>query len=188
MLGENVLKVASGTKTQTRRVITPQPVLTDLGDFYWKSTQVSLLSERCYYGRIGDRLYVKEKLERRCHSNGVPDWTVYSADITGVPYATGAKEGYCGHAVWEWGKKRVVSPRFMPQWAARHFLEITDIRTQRLQSITETDAEREGVAPLHGSHREAFRQLWDKINDARGFGWEQNPWVWAITFQKLERL
>jgi hypothetical protein len=71
----------------------------------------------------------------------------------------------------------------MPRWASRITLEITKIRVERLQDISEADAEAEGVNPITAkvpTHKDAFRYLWDDINGEGA--WNQNPWVWVIEF------
>jgi hypothetical protein len=85
----------------------------------------------------------------------------------------------------------------MPRWASRILLEVTDVRVQRLQDISETDAIAEGIvaqefaspdkfAFVLSRAQELFVDLWDSINGPRGFGWSANPWVWAITFRRIE--
>lgn len=81
----------------------------------------------------------------------------------------------------------------MPRWASRITLEITDVRVERLQAISEADAKAEGVSvhpDHHGkprtssySHVQAYRDLWDQINDPDS--WGANPWVWVINFKKI---
>jgi hypothetical protein len=81
-----------------------------------------------------------------------------------------------------------VPPIHMPRWASRISLEITGVRVERVQDISEADALAEGVdrtnTSLPGYATERFRRLWDSINAARGFGWEVNPWVWVIEFRR----
>jgi hypothetical protein len=83
----------------------------------------------------------------------------------------------------------------MPKEAARLFLCVTDVRVERLQTISETDAKAEGVSEgvtIINNGKDAivsyinpFILLWNSINGKRGYGWEQNPWVWVISFKKV---
>lgn len=82
---------------------------------------------------------------------------------------------------------------FMPKAAARIWLEITNVRVERLQEITEEDARAEGFVDswditnnrLFCTARENFEGLWNTLNLKRGYGWEANPWVWVIEFKKV---
>jgi hypothetical protein len=104
-----------------------------------------------------------------------------------------------------------LTPIHMPRWASRITLTVTDVRVQRLQEISEEDAIAEGIRRVetdpgkppmyeyHGNHwlenadgspavawlsaRDSYRHLWDSLNDKRGFGWDVNPWVVAISFR-----
>ena len=78
-------------------------------------------------------------------------------------------------------------------------LEITDVRVERVQEISEDDAwaegielpeidwERDGHGYCHppGACVEEFAELWDSINAKRGFGWDDDPWVWVVTFKRI---
>ena len=81
---------------------------------------------------------------------------------------------------------------FMPRWASRILLEITEIRVERLQEISEADAEAEGLNPAEYDNPNAYADLpctnqfgkfWDSLNAKRGYGWKTNPWVWVISFK-----
>lgn len=80
---------------------------------------------------------------------------------------------------------------FMPRWASRILLEITDIRVERLQDIREADARAEGVTPtalekLHDNWgRVLYRKLWESLHGPGS--WEANPFVWVIQFQKIQQ-
>lgn len=77
----------------------------------------------------------------------------------------------------------------MPRWAARLIMPVTEIRIQRLDDITEEDAQAEGVTPGKEScndYRCAFLRKWDELYGKRGLGVENNPWVFAVTFQPCE--
>lgn len=83
---------------------------------------------------------------------------------------------------------------FMRRWASRITLAIETIRVQRLGEISEEDAIAEGVDAVSvekvqrqatWTRRSDYRQLWDKLNARRGFGWATNPWVWVIEFRRV---
>jgi len=78
----------------------------------------------------------------------------------------------------------------MPRWASRLTLKITEIRVERVRDISEKDAEAEGIIfiePGRAIRRpmaEQFGISWNRINAKRGYGWDKNPWVWVIKFEK----
>ena len=180
--GDSVKAIQDGRKTMTRRVIKPQPKyrayfqkdafhIPNFGYIVASNTCALLEHLKCPYGQVGDVLWAKEK--HAFSGNGVffPD----SCDGT-------------VHIAW-------TSSRFMRKEYARIWLEITGIRVEKTQDIMEQDAEAEGVDMMHlddlgqtfKSYRRGFQSLWDSINTKRGYSWDKNPWVWCISFKRLER-
>ena len=184
---------AENPKTQTRRAVKPQPKLEtnrwwcDGGKWMPEGpapaggTRQTLGWMPCPYGAPGDRLWVRET----CGTGGhFPHPWAYRAD--GVEYPG----------------ERWTPAIHMPRRASRIMLEITDVRVQRLQQISQEDCWAEGIddegadyndgeryasagSPV-SPERYAFTSLWESINGLRdGCSWEANPWVWALTFQKV---
>lgn len=182
--GPMVRAILAGSKTQTRRVVMPRLV---------HGRKVGAL--RCPYGVPGDGLWVREAWRARADQDPlapreIPRGTVWYC-ATGNGHGDEEPSGCAGGV----GNKR--PSIFMPRWASRITLEITDVRVQRLQEIGEDDAEAEGVGDgvqSHGQNKDGaivlssavgrFRLLWDSINGKRA-PWESNPWVWTITFRRL---
>ncbi|MDR2173627.1 MAG: hypothetical protein LBE32_05430 [Burkholderiales bacterium] len=189
--GQMVRSILDGRKTQTRRVIAPR----------------NLQNKLCPYGAPGSVLWVRETWAETDTPDGTPV-VVYRAGGC-IPVGRKNDADYLIH---NWGMPGTPEPGrwkpsiHMPRWASRILLEITDVRVQRLQDITEEDAIEEGIERLKsgrgfynptvsksavhfgvytGSAKEAFRLLWEKINAKRGCSWETNPWVLAITFKRV---
>lgn len=210
------------SKTQTRRVFKPERITFDANGRY--STHALRDGEvvctgsgpfvpnswlhYCPYGRPGDRLWVREAWRSLVEFDKHPPRELvetcplrYEADKACT--APGFTEGF--------GKYR--PPMFMPRWASRITLEITGVRVERLQDISEADAMAEGITCENvvvgsncngGIHHEetadrfffdgcpdegfdtgidAYAALWDHIN---GEGeWDKNPWVWVVEFKRL---
>lgn len=114
--------------------------------------------------------------------------------------AAGNKPDGNGAHHWKRGESpcRWRSPLFMPRWASRITLEVTDVRAERVQDISEGDCRAEGLRwddiknirfcrdGLASTWRTAFLERWDALNAKRGHPWDSNPWVWVVTFRKLE--
>ena len=185
MTPENAQKCFDGVKTQTRRIIKPQPSDRAILPREWSDvmrlrkdkdiygTDGLTLGNvpmadgswgvvRCHFGTIGDRLYVKEGLEESPCGNRVQ----YRRDRAVIP----------GHS-WHW-ERSTLSPMHMPKWAARLWLEIVEVRVERLKDISENDAKAEGVKTVR-----EFAALWESINGE--VSWDENPWVWVIAFRKV---
>ena len=191
--GESVRAILEGRKSQTRQVASyPNWVerveqatgkaFVGYGEHSTKKCKThncahipgtSMYTLNCPYGVPGDRLWVRETwalLHNEDHAPVEPKQILYAASDS-----------------WEGTR---TSPMFMPRWASRITLEITDLRVQRVQEISFKDCIAEGIHPIGREHdtaipRNEYRELWDSINAKRGFSWESNPWVWAVSFRRL---
>lgn len=141
----------------------------------------------CPYGGPGDRLWVRETWR------GADGWRPENGHL--IEYrADGRKE-------WREAPDEAMSYAFvgekwrpsifMPRWVSRLTLEVTDVRIERLQDITEEEARAEGVdvqGEDGGSCRIGFARLWGESNGKRpGAAWALNPWVWVVLFRRVER-
>lgn len=204
-----VQAILEGRKTLTRRVIKPQPpewieqfgytCFTPAGHISGRGCYEGRSAEKfikCPYGQPGDRLFVKET------------WKVDSVDDRRKRMLIDFKaiqSGYSGAEVEVkftperyykfrkfYQKNGWQSPYFMPKEAARLWLNNEGVRVERLQEITEEDAKAEGSQLLSHdgktiytpNYRAAFRVLWDSINAKRGHGWDQNNWLWVVSFKR----
>ena len=197
-----VRAILEDRKTVTRRAIKVQPHIDASGNFcvgssnygqdgYGKPVTKHFVSGCCPYGKPGDRLWVRETTEAD-YANGAV-LSRYVADREPVLYAGCGDPGYNGSvAHWDYPRKSRPSIH-MQRWASRILLEITAVRVERLQDITEEQAMAEGVgAQAIESFRAvgvdrpvgfAFRDLWTSING--GESWTANPWVWVVEFKRV---
>jgi hypothetical protein len=77
----------------------------------------------------------------------------------------------------------------LPRKYSRILLEVTDVRVQRLTEISDQDARAEGAMDMGlppNMYVKGFRELWNSINAKRGYGWDTNPWVWSICFNRIK--
>ena len=181
---EMVRAILDGRKTQTRRIIKPQPP----PEYYENNEKGYAQSHHrnwtvCPYGQPKDRLWVRENI--RWHKEGTP--TRYGAD--GCPVMRDGES-----VAWIFNEGHMPSIH-MPRWASRITLEITDVRVERLIEISGEDLEAEGFRSPLGGHLSddyaeltgQFSVLWDSLNAKRGFCWDTNPWVWVISFKRIEQ-
>lgn len=141
-------------------------------------------SVRCPYGSPGDQLWVKES-----HSIGpgpnVPLFTGEDGGSLRWPHITYSADGTVERreTPWTgaWGRKR--PSIHMPRWASRITLEVTNVRVERLQAISEADVVAEGVSTPGPFAVHHFKDVWTGINGAGS--WEANPWVWVVEFRRL---
>ncbi len=214
---EMVRAILDGRKTMTRRVVKFLPEFSDAQFVRIKSDSriskydpVVNIRHRdafaaCPYGKVGDLLWVRESffafgywIDGEKSKQEFVDRTARDAGHYG--YSTQdvkLDELYSGKdrfsPVIGWWKRPSI---FMPRTASRITLEITNIRVERLQGISEADATLEGmICPRDGIDCIAeycqlkvrvFKELWDKINSKReGCLWADNPFVWVIEFKKI---
>jgi len=192
---EMIRAINEDRKTQTRRLIKPQPpeeansyligIDSLAGQFKFVDTFNTLYAMtpfiKCPYGRKGDLLWVKEGfVELVCNEIGQLVYGgPYIPPRTFVIYK--ADEKNPKDYLWK-------SPLFMPKKYARLWLELTaDPIPQRVQEITEEDAKAEGAehSPIGITYRTCFRVIWDSIN--KKTPWTTNPWAWKLEFKKIER-
>lgn len=197
--GEMVRAILEGRKAQTRRIMKPQPEPCPRGGHWWPSNVFKtmlhvedemqngkggwggLVGDACPFGDVGDRIWVRETWAEA--GAGAPDLKLYRAN-----YPEHVPSHY--ENVPKAEDIRWTPSIHMPRWASRILLEITDVRVERLNSISEEDAGREGYPanpePFGGKMDKWlwFRQLWDGIYPEQSF--RHNPWVWVIEFKRVE--
>ncbi|HCW1044313.1 TPA: hypothetical protein OW455_005383 [Pseudomonas aeruginosa] len=196
--GPMVRAILEGRKTVTRRVMKPQPDF--LGSMVDPNTPFKTLDAglhariTCPYGEPGDRLWVREAWAADAQvdaiapsdlSQGEPIW--YPADLS-------VRQTGCSMI----SKGRVRPSIHMPRWASRILLEITAVRVERLQDISEEQALAEGVRGEPCDHarqacadigcwgdtaKGAFGFLWESLNGEGS--WAANPWVWVVEFKRV---
>lgn len=210
-----VRALLAGTKTQTRRVVKPPRnrsafVLLDHGNGWWPYQSDDGESElcddgmehpyTCPYGRPGDRLYVREAFSGP-----------HCMDATDECAAVRPSKWGKSSSIWYWADGNPThgdwtQPRpsiHMPRWASRILLEVTAVRVERLQEISEADAKAEGAECLFSPtcsaadrelldiplmedaspFRNGYALLWESINGAGS--WKANPWVWVVEFKRV---
>ena len=205
---EDVRAIIEGRKTTDRQVIeglgnkwhytqllgdwglSEPPELKD-GVLYWRlQTDVDddrMFEQKCPW-EVGDILWVRET------------WSQHEGAVGGIIFKARCPEKLAATKRWE-------PPIHMPRAVARLFLEVKDIRVERLQEITEEDAMNEGISSeraleigaeqfiptfydpggddVRPDYKEAFSEFWDSIKAKCGYGWDINPWVWIVTFERV---
>jgi len=181
-------------KTQTRRVIIPQPddngmihAVTNTGEAVLFDVNSKGLSRY----RVGDILWVRETWKYYEKAAGYAETfrierrIAYKADETRDDVQKSC----------EWYDGAWKPSIHMPYIAARIFLLVTGVRAERVQDISDADAEAEGVEPMTTPHIpgvgrtyiQGFGELWNAINKKRGYGWDMNPWVDVVTFEPCDK-
>ena len=179
--GPMVRAILDGRKTQTRRVVKPRSWADKC---HIANEEYGVTFGKCPYGQPGDRLWVREAWQALAEydhlkPSKIPQGTdvLYNADHPDMP--------------WNSRKRNL---RFMPRKFSRITLEITGIRVERLNDISDVDVIAEGVRDLgdgvgeldmlYGLQKALFKNLWQSVNGPDS--WAANPWVWVIEFKRLE--
>ncbi|MBC5079118.1 ASCH domain-containing protein [Klebsiella quasipneumoniae] len=216
---EMVRALLSGRKTQTRRIMKVQPesnqlgllLITDstkhsdIGKYHWAESNATGNHVRsklflCPFGAVGDRIWVREgffpaPLEMQSEPPRKTMWNIAYRD--GMQMEKLAPAEY-NPTIYNY--ERWTPSIHMPRWASRILLEITDVRVERLNAISEEDARAEGIIDggcLNCGEPEpcgcvnpepdatdAFAYLWQSIYGQES--WNANPWVWVIEFERVE--
>jgi len=213
--GEMVKAILDGRKTQTRRIMKVQPeydqlglrFITDssdpskIGKYVWTESNATGHIQRskpfkCPFGQVGDRLWVRETFATLGNEDGHPiDWDnnlVSKRKDSAKVYRASCHQKPNNYGLWTVPDKDSdfegpwTPSIHMPRWASRITLEITDIRVERLRSMTEDDARAEGVIAASGPLEVglAFREIWDSIYGQES--WQSNPFVWVVEFKRVE--
>jgi hypothetical protein len=198
-----VRAILDGRKTVTRRAVKIQPRSKgDIGSYgkaqpFIRNPDVTKPNPECPYGRPGDRLWLRETH----FINDYREAKVPESDRAETEIGYRADPLPC----WE-GEESEISWRpsiFMPRWASRILLEITDVHVERLQDISDSQIESEGLdlnaladgqdrydmchagsgAEGRPTLRTAWRDLWQSINGPGS--WDANPWVWVVEFKRV---
>lgn len=221
---ESVRAILDGRKTQSRRVISKmdececRAAPAELrgrcmfcGGVGWLPPSV----DRCPYGKPGDVLWVRETWGIGDSAGRLIDPCLnYKADGAQVPLIEHEHGWYISGKFACWGdeltkiKSGWRSPRFMPKWASRLRLRLTNVGCERVNDISEADAIAEGiredVLPANEDHprcicyvsqpddnhayvtaREAFAASWDSINQRRGYPFDSGAWVWVLKYERV---
>ncbi|HBR1399320.1 TPA: morphogenetic protein [Klebsiella pneumoniae] len=220
---EMVRAILDGRKTQTRRIMKVQPesnqlgllLITDstkhsdIGKYHWAESNATGNHVRsklfaCPFGAVGDQIWVRETFQGPLFDYELmdeyledsskfekPEFCQYAADGGHRPEYQDANDNL------RHGWRPSIH---MPRWASRLLLEITDVRVERLNAISEEDARAEGIidggclncgepepcgcANPEPDATDAFAYLWQSIYGQEN--WNANPWVWVIEFKRVE--
>ena len=174
-----VQAILAGKKSQTRRIVKQDP-----------QGKIPFTDELpCPYGHTGDFLWVRESWQAQ-NTSGLWWHEVPRYD----------------RSLWNWAFTNPVEPAYeatpprwipsihMPRMASRITLEITELRIERLNNISESDAIAEGCqawvenGQVTDTAVSDYAHLWNEINLERGYSWESNPFVWVVSFQTARGL
>ena len=203
-----VRAILEGRKTQTRRIVKPQP---SVGEWHYDEVHGALLRHdaegiiHCRHGVESDQLLVRETF-CTCYLGHESYQIIYAADRARRDFSIAA--GSADDQL-DWLERSMnvhgESGRpgiHMPRWASRITLEVTQIRVERLQEISDDDAIAEGIERVGAGYQRwhpdpgdikhegftmkpqlSYMGLWESINGPGS--WDANPWVWVVEFQRI---
>lgn len=211
MAGDNPRLIIEGKKTQTRRIVKPQPAIYDFGPggvhpafmppqiiegFQAVGLPTMLKDDLAYlrnppYGIAGDRLWVRETW--RARTTKLEELVQYRSDLSlrEIPDSADLPPDFFSNNM-DYGDNWRPSIH-MPRWASRMTLEIIKVRVERLQDISERDASAEGIQMSCSGHSRlhskrpyslGFKKRWNSHYGRDS--WDKNPWVWVIEFEKVK--
>ena len=209
-----VRALLDGSKTKTRRVLKPQPpedvvriavenftpIVSDKhGDqqpgpeIFGAYDMTGSWGTKCPHGQPGDRLWVRESWAPDPPCDGTWGYTEWAGcregRIAGVPERFRHPQHCIYAATWKGAPLRWTPSIHMPRWASRITLDVTGVRVERLQDISDADSLAEGVdrtnTSIPGYAKERYRQRWESINGPGS--WDENPWVWVIEFRRVNQ-
>ncbi|HDS0941037.1 TPA: hypothetical protein QDZ12_004337 [Pseudomonas putida] len=203
--GHMVRAILNGQKTVTRREIKPSMRSADSSfelhqqeDESWRPMHTfdeSCMDAKgtehpivCPYGQPGDRLWVREAWLADAQLDSIAPRDLSQGEPILYPADGSARQTGCVMVSQGRGRPSI----HMPRWASRILLEITAVRVELLQDITEEQAEAEGVNFLRHvpdadetlTASQLFECLWSSINGDES--WNGNPWVWVVEFKRIE--
>jgi len=185
--GPMVRAILEGRKTQTRRVLKGAPMRLwaasgweiEDGDCLWCDAygDYHSLTSICPYGRIGDRLWVRETHYISDEEREAVGGAIHTSVEAQVYYRADSQNHASDGVPWR-------PSIHMPRWASRITLEVVSVRVERLQDISANDAYAEGVIVTNPDGCDPvmnYCTLWESINGPSS--WDANPWVWAVEFR-----
>lgn len=209
-----VRAILGGRKTQTRRVLNPQP-----SRHHWEKLPGHVLHKsmletskglcakfyhsipgntdewewvRSPFGSAGDLLWVRETWSPWLNDEGAENFTrliKFKADDHTIPVPFEKIDWFEERSAYGWHDRPSIH---MPKWVCRIWLKVTGVRVEPLQDISHDDAIAEGVDTKFSSEKnlpvptDQFKDLWESINADRGYSWASNPWVWVVEFERVE--
>jgi len=213
MTPDNHRAIRDGRKTVTRRLDGLKEINQEPGKWILvrRDQMVGIPMDTCIFHnketylpehikpryRLGEVVYIKEVWRVEGHSCKLGEQNIVRFQLDGVGVHHDAADMFCNQqGQWLPVVSKAVddniwqSPMFLPAHLAREFIQITEVRVERLQEIPLVDVKKEGIHEVswskYNSAIDAFKDLWDSLNAKGGYGWDFNPWNWRYEFKRIE--